>query len=554
VVSTKTTTKRSLLSLLVALTLLLASCGGDGDAEGTEGTDEGSEPAEEVGEPQPGGELTALLGAGFAGAWPTGLDPATNNTGGANLPQNFAIYGGLFHLYQEPGSDEAEIIGHQVEEWEFTEEGRVFTFTLRDGIEFSDGTPLDADAVVWNFERALAADCSCNPLWTPGVVIPEEDAILALDDRTVQVTFIDPNPAVISGFPATNLNWIASPTAVEEMGEEAFAQNPVGAGPFTVVSNTPDTELVLERNENYFREGLPYLDQLTFQTVADDQTGWNAVQAGQGHTTGLGTISLIDQAETNPDVTTTIQPATSPYIVQLNTAKPPFDDQRVREAFYYATDTESINEGLFGGRFPASQSFTAEGGLFHRQEIPGYRTYDPERAQEIVEEVGGIELSLGTLQTPLADQVNIALQTQWQEAGMDVSIESWELAALVEEFETGNWDAMLQTVGAWDPAAGVGVDFRFHSMAPFTGVWDEELDAMLDEAAATIDPDERDGLYFEAAQHISDNAYAPILFAIGGANVAVNGVHGPGLTTEIPSIAVATAIFWDEVWMEESVR
>ncbi len=111
---------------------------------------------------------------------------------------------------------------------------------------------------------------------------------------------------------------------------------------------------------------------------------------------------------------------------------------------------------------------------------------------------------------------------------------------------------MLQTAGAWDPASGVGVGFRFQSTSPFSGVSDPELDQLLNDAAATIDSAQREDLYVKAAELIATKAYAPFGLAFAPANLAVKGVHGPGLTTKIPPIVVNSTILWDKVWREKS--
>jgi peptide/nickel transport system substrate-binding protein len=263
----------------------------------------------------------------------------------------------------------------------------------------------------------------------------------------------------------------------------------------------------------------------------------------------MTTTPLLEQATKNDRLTVTVQPPTSPYVIQLNTKIAPFNNEKARQAIYYATDFNAIARGVFKGKYPVSQTFTAPGGLFHHPGgVPGYRTYNLNEAKRLVQEVGGITVTLGTLGDYVARQVNIALQTQWRQAGINVKIEDYQLNRLVEAFNGGKWQAMLQTAGAWDPAAGVGVAFRFASTSPFTGVKDPRLDQMLNQAAASIDPKERDRLYAEAGKYISDKAYAPFGLAFAPANLAVTGVHGPGLTTKIPPLVVNAGILWDEVW------
>jgi len=526
------------VSLLLAALLVLAGCGGGG------GGGAGSAPAAPTGPPQRGGELTVLEDAAFAGSWPTGLDPATNTTGGANISMMYAIYGGLFQMRANDDGSNAEVVPHQAESYELLDEGRTVRITLREGLTFTDGTAFDAEAVAFNFRRAVDAPCTCSPTWPLA-----ENGITTDGPRTVVLHFTRPFAAVINAFPVTNVNWIASPTALQEMGEEQFAITPVGAGPFTVVSNQLSSELVLERNPDYFEEGLPYLDRLTFQSIGGDQPAYQALLAGQAQAyEGLTTTPLLEQAQEGGRLNVTVQPATSPYVVQLNTAAAPFDDQRAREAIYAATNFQAISQGLFRGMYPVSQMFTGPGGLFHHETVEGYPPYDLERARQLVSELGGLTVNLGTLGSYVAEQVMTALQTQWQEAGITVHIESYELSTLVQEFNSGEWQAMLQTAGAWDPAAGVGVAFRFSSDSPFTGVHDPELDTLLQQAAASLDPAERDRLYLQAGEHIARNAYAPFGLAFAPANLATEGVYGPGLTTKIPPIVVNSPILWDEVW------
>jgi peptide/nickel transport system substrate-binding protein len=266
----------------------------------------------------------------------------------------------------------------------------------------------------------------------------------------------------------------------------------------------------------------------------------------------MTTIPLLEQAKKNTKLVVTQQPATSPYVIQLNTKIAPFNNEKAREAIYYATNVDAIRQGLFKGNYPASQMFTADGGLFHHATVPGYRTFDLDKAKAIVQELGGLTVDLGTLKAYVADQVNTALQTQWEAAGMKVTIHSEQLNGLVQNFVGGKWQAMLQTAGAWDPAVGVGVGFRFSTTSPFSGISDKTIDDLLQQAAQSSDPTQRDSLYFEVGKRISDQAYAPFILAFAPASVVTKNVNGPGLTTLIPPVVVNTGILWDDVWMSKT--
>jgi len=528
-----------MLALLLAATLVLAACGGDSGS--------GNSSQSSAGKPVKGGSLTVLEDTAFAGSWPTGLDPATNTTGGANISMEQAIYGGLFLLRSDDDGSNAKVEGNQAESGTLSDDGLTLTVKLKPDITFSDGTPFDAQAVVDNWQRDLQSPCTCKPTWQ---LAP--DGIKVVDPLTVTVTFTQPNAAVLASFPASNVNWIASPTALQQMGEDAFKIKPVGAGPFVVTDNQLSSSLTLERNPKYFEEGLPYLDKLTFQSIGGDQPAYQALLAGQAQAyEGMNTTPLIEQAQGDDNLTVTIEPATSPYNIQLNTKIAPFNDEKAREAIYAATDFDAIAKGLFKDKYPVSQSFTAPGGLFYPLDVPNYPEFDLDKAKQLVQELGGLTVNLGTISNYVAKQIITALQTQWEKAGIKVTTSDLQLSALVQQFQSGQWQAMLQTAGAWDPAAGVGVSFRYSSRSPFSGVADPALDDLLNQAAATTDMDKRKDLYEQAAQLIAEKFYSPFGLAFAPTNIAVQGVAGPGLTTQIPAILVNTGVIWDEVYRGE---
>ena len=306
------------------------------------------------------------------------------------------------------------------------------------------------------------------------------------------LNFTAPYAAVIASFIDSNANWTASPTALKNLGEKKFRITPVGAGPFKVVSNKLSSELVLTRNTTYWKPGKPYLDKLTFKSVGGDQAAYQALQAGQAQAyEGISTPQLVQQASKNPKLKVTQQKSTSPYFMQLNTTIPPFNNPKARQAIYYASDSEAIRSHIFNNMYVNTQGFTGPGGLFYEPTVPGYRTYNLDKAKQLVKELGGLKVTLGTINVLVAKETIQALQTQWQQAGMKVKIESYDLPGLIQAFQSKKWQAELQTAGSYDPAQGVGVAFRMSSMSPFSGIKDPKLDKMLGAGAGTLDEGQR---------------------------------------------------------------
>jgi peptide/nickel transport system substrate-binding protein len=437
------------------------------------------------------------------------------------------------------------VIGVLASGYEFAQGGRDLVIRLRPGVKFSDGTPFDAQAVKSSLDRTLKEPC-CSPAAWPWA---DGERVTTLDEHTVVLHFSQPYGPAINSFPATSLNWIASTAALGKMGPTEFRVKPVGAGPFRVVSNQFSTKLVLERNPLYWQEGRPYLDGLTFQSINSEQAGYQALLAGDAHAfEGMGSVPLIEQAEKSGHLTVLRQLPVSVGMVQLNTTVPPFDNLRAREALYYATDVKALNNALYKGKNAVSQSFTASGGLFFHDTVPGYRTYDREKARAIVKELGGLQVRLGTIRSFLAEQFIAALQSQWQQAGIEVTLEPHDLGALIAAFEGKKWQAMLQFVGSYDPDSGSGLPFRFGSASRFSGVKDKELDALIAQATATTDSAEREKAYLSLSRHLSDHAYGPFLIALSPAQLS-RGIHGPGLTTKIPAQLVSSGILWQDVWV-----
>jgi peptide/nickel transport system substrate-binding protein len=522
---------RRLAPVAAGLSLVVAACGG-GSATSSAGTSQ-------TGPPQRGGSLNYLVSGPLAN-WDRGLDTASGGAAPSILED--AIYGQLFRL-DATGNIEPLLAAS----YQLSDDGKTVTLSLRQGLKFQDGTPLDAPAVVWNINRDLATTCVCSPITSwPKLT---SDGITAPDDHTVVLHFTRSYGAVINALITSSVNHIASPTAVQKLGDQ-FKLKPVGAGSFEVVSNLVSSQLVLKRYDGYFKRGQPYLDQLTFTVIGGDQPAYQAMLAGQAQAGGLTTPALIQQARQNPSLTVALEPSTAPWVIQLNTAIPPFNNKLAREAIYYATDPDAMRVHLFDNLFAATQSFTGPAGLFYEPKVPGYRTYNLARAKQLVSQLGGLSVDLFAGNDTISVTTLQALQTQWHQAGIETTIRADpDLTRIIQEFTGKRWQAALQLVGAFDPAVGAGLPFRFLSTAVYSGIHDPVLDQMMAEAATSTDKSKRTQQYADVARYISDQAYAPFLFGAVTGAVALKSVHGPGLTSSIPLPGGFPAPDWDEAWI-----
>ncbi len=510
-----------------------------------------------VAPPKAGGSLTVLEGKGFSGDWPLGLDPATNTTGSADQDYDNAVYGQLFEL-----GDNGKLIDDLATGYQYSNGNKTVTIDLRPGVKFSDGSPLTASVVAWNWTRDLESGCTCAPEWViartnPKVTTsaPAPGVIKVINATTIQVNLAIPDGAFITTMFDTIPNWIISEVSFDKMGEKAFAQLPVGAGPFIMVSDSYSNQIVMKKNPTYWQapQGLPYLDNLTFKSVSGDEAAYEAMLSGEGQVyIDMSTPQLLTESAQHFNVLN--QLGTSPYDLQLNTASAPFNNVKAREAIYAMTNFAPILKNIFDNQYPVVEGFTGPGGICYEPTVPGYQGYNPTLAKQLVAESGlnKVTINLGTISSSeVASETTEALSQEWAAFGVKTTLHVYPLNGLIQAFTANSgksWQAMIQTAGAYDPAGGVGVGFRFDSTSPFSGVHDPKLDTILNEAEASSDLTTRCGYYDQAAEYIAKNYYGPFYFAFAPANVSVKGVAGPGLTTPLPAVAVAPAVLWEDVY------
>jgi peptide/nickel transport system substrate-binding protein len=545
-------------SIGVAVLVAAAACSTSGSGSASPSSTSGN--SFQVSQPKAGGSITVLEGKGYSGDWPYGFDPATNVDAAPNQDMMEAIYGQLF-LLGPNGKIEPDL----ATSYSFSANAETVTINLRQGVKFTDGTPFNAAAVIYNWNRdfgPIGQKSGLAPDWSLARTNPKDPtstpvagSFVATGPYTVVIHQNAPNAAFIDQLFDTIPMWIGSPTAIQTMGEQAFAKSPVGAGPFEVVSDVYSNQLVVKKNPNYWNPSEPYLDQITFKSVANDEAALEAMESGEAQVTGIGTPALVPQAKQKFQVLE--QPGTSPYDLQLNTAIPPFNNPKARQAIYAATDFAPILSKIFDNMFPVVEGFTGPGGICYEQNVPGYQGYDPTLAKQLVAETGlnKITINLGTIANSVATETTQALSQEWQAVGIKTTLANYPLNGLIQAFYKDNgkwWQSMIQTAGAFDPAGGIGVAFRFGSTSPFSGVHDPHLDQLLNEAEGTTNMTSRCNYYDQAEEYIAKNYYGPFYFSLNPIVVSAKGIGGPGVTSDLPAVAVGPTIPWEEIWYNPS--
>ena len=466
-----------------------------------------------------GGSITVLEPIGFNGNW-TGFDPAVTTS-----LSEFAgsVLGTLFDV-----GPHYALVPNLATGYKVSDGGLTLTINLRQGVTFSNGDPFNSSVVAFNFKRDIDPTLPngfTNALDWPmsSVTTPDNYTVVAQFSRVFAPIVGELLPS--SGTP---FSLVVDPIALQKMGQAAYNLTPVGAGPFEVQSDIPSSKLELARNPHYWKAGYPKLDNIHVESVGTDESAYEAMLAGQAQVyESMGTLSLVKTAQSSKQVSIYKVPPNSPFIAKFNTVAAPFNNALARQALYYATDPQTIAQHLFDNQYPLTQSPTGPAGLFYQPKVPGYRTYDLAKAKDLVHQLGGLHFDMDVFNLPFVVQTADALQAQWQKAGINVTLTPVNLTQFIETFRSGQWTSFLTIAGSYDPAVGtLSVDNSFMSASPFSGVHNQTLDAMLNQAASTLNASQRATDYRNIFKYLSDNAYGVFMFNFAVFNMYTKNVVG----------------------------
>ena len=385
----------------------------------------------------------------------TGWDP-TNIQGGASLggTQMTAIYDGLFYL-DLPTQKILPGLGESIT----TDDFLVFTLTLRQGINFSDGTPLDADAFIWNIQHHQRKEVGSQSAAQANLIAEMEK----INDHTIEITLTGVNATFPQVF-TNRLAWMMSPTAYQD-GQDpetglntGINVNPVGigAGPFIFESWIQDDEAVLVRNPDYFREGCPYLDKVVFKPIVEAEARYNAFKAGDlDMAFDRDPINLNDARDRGVNTTTRVDNHGGYWL--LNNQKAPFNVRACRVALAHATDYDTANDIAWNGLRSVPRQVMKEGSMWHDPHpdavLPGFDQDAAAAALEECEaELGGpLEFETFCTTDPINQLLTETLISMWAEVGITVTSKCTEVGEMVSAVFSGEAVANPWAIPVADP-------------------------------------------------------------------------------------------------------
>jgi peptide/nickel transport system substrate-binding protein len=476
-----------------------------------------------------GGTLTMGINA-----TPDTLDPGATGLA-LTLLISFALFDPLVYWLPDGNGGSAFHPG-LAESWTISPDASVYTFKLRKGVTFHDGTTFDAKAVKATYDHVV--DPKTKSKSGLGALGPYKETKI-LDDYTVQIVFTAPNASFLHQQAAGNFG-ISSPTALAKYGPTGFGNNPVGTGPFTFQSYQAGSQLTLLKNPKYtwgpkaLGDGPAKLDKLIFRIVTDDSGRYNALQGGQLQIAMNLPPNNIAAAQKSGRYQQLLVPSIgTPLGMPINVTKPPTDDPLVRQAIMYAVDQDALVKNvLYDVYKPAHNVLTPITPGFSEAASKTY-AYDPDKAGKLLDQAGWTAGDGGTrtkngkklsLEIILFSGGGLELPTQFvvselQKAGFSANTSVQPFATAQASFNSGvhnlgsfgYYGADPYLLNIWVNSNAIQSGFNWSHYA------NPAVDKLIAKANATAADATRNGLYEQVgAKLMQDSMYLP-LWDVAGA-------------------------------------
>jgi glutathione transport system substrate-binding protein len=400
------------------------------------------------------------------------------------------------------------------ESYTAAKDGLSYTFKLKKGIKFQDGTDFNAEAVKANFDRVTNPDNKLKRYTLYKNIAKTE----AVDANTVKFTLTEPFSAFVNTL-AHPSAVIISPAALQKFGKD-IGRNPVGTGPFKFVEWKQTDYMKVEKVAGYWRKGYPKVDTITWRPVVDNNSRSAIMQTGEANFTYPLPYEQAEMLKSKPNLEVTAAPSIVHRYISLNTQQKPFDNPKVREALNYAINKEALVKVVFGGYAIPAEGVVPKEVAFSTKLGPW--PYNPVKARELLKEAGypnGFETTLWSAYNYTTAQKLIQfVQQQLSVVGVKAQVLALEAGQRVEKVES--WQdpatapARMYYVG-WSSSTGEAdwamrpllASESFPPRSFNTAYYkNAEVDADIQNALKTVDVAEKTKLYADAQQRIWKDA------------------------------------------------
>jgi len=410
-------------------------------------------------------------------------------------------------------SQDLEIVPQLATGYEFAEDNLSLTIDIRDGVLFHDGTTLDAEAVKYNLERAKNFPGSNR-----ASEIEQLGSVEVVDEDTVRLNLSQPFAPIVAQL-ADRAGMMVSPTAAEEAGEN-FGNAPVCAGPFTFTERVAQDRIVVDRFEDYWDAESINIDQVIFLPIPDTSVRLANLQAGDLELIERPAPTDLEAIRSDPNLELASAPSLGYQGLTINLSNPePLDtplasSPLVREALELALDRNIINQAVFNGEFIVGNQAVPPSSPWYNEDYP-VPERNVEQARALLQEAGfdrvAFELMVGN--DPQSVRLGEVIQALGAEAGFDISLRATEFASALDFQEQGDYEVFqIGWSGRLDPDGNIHQYNTCEGSLNENGYCNEEVDRLLNEARAVVDPAERKALYDAAGELYLPNRHIIYLY------------------------------------------
>ncbi|WP_012181855.1 ABC transporter substrate-binding protein [Salinispora arenicola] len=383
-------------------------------------------------------------------------------------------------------------------EWSTSEDQLTWTFTLRKGVTFTDGSPLTAEDVVYSYTRII--DEKLNAAYRFSTV----ESVTAPDPGTVVVTLTAPTPNLLASLGGFKGVAIVKKSNVES---GAVKTEPIGSGPFTVASYTAGDSIKLVRNDSYWGT-KPKLDGVTFTFVKDPTVALQNLRGGEVQWTDNLPPQQVPALREDDELVVRSVPSSDYWYLALNQSREPYDNVEVRRAVAFALDRAAITKAAKFGLATVNQTAIPEDSAFYYDYAPYQR--DPAQAKQLLAAAGVTDLTMDLMVTNEYPETVTAAQViaaQLKDVGITVTIRTLDFAQWLDEQGKGNFDSfMLGWLGNIDPDEFYYAQHHSQGTFNFHGYRNPAVDSLLDQARTETDQAARKRQYEQVAKRIVDDA------------------------------------------------
>ena len=469
------------LVLALAMTLSLVACGGSSNGGSTASSGDKT-------------SLTVAVDQDYATLHPmnTSLSIETNLTN--------QIYDYL--AIDNPDDPSGDMLPRVAESWEVSDDGLCYTFHLRKGVKFHDGSELTAADVGFSLDLCAASEYQ-------GAMVDGMDHWEIVDEYTINVY----TEGLYSPFLRSVVDVpLACKAYYESVDENTFAQQPVGCGPYKFVSHNQGDSFVLEAFEDYYG-GAPEIKKVTFKVIADAASMSIGLQAGQ-----------IDFAEIDASVLSTLEASsavdivhadqTAFYFVTMNTEKEPFNNVKFRQAINYAIDREALVAAVLEGEGTVNSNLLTPDRQGYSDSQTKY-TYDPDKAKALLAECGyadGYDMGKFIVAESYKLMAQV-VQSDLEKVGLTCTIEILEFNAYLDKLLDGDFTVTCLNMALQGDTQQLSLALCKDSIGMANNArWsDPKVEELFKKAVATVDEDERTAVYEELFAYVQDQAVYCVL-------------------------------------------